>query len=114
MSFRLPVRLLLVSLVFVISNAALAQTSSGEISGRIVDSTGAVVVAANVSLTNQATGETRTAKSDTAGNFRFVALQPGMFTIKVEAPKFRQFQKSDLHLSASERLPAGDLKLEIG
>src|ERR1043165_7505630 len=94
--------------------AALAQTSSGEISGRVIDTSGAVVVGADVSLTNPATGEVRAAKTDNAGNFRFLSVQPGDFNISVSSPNFKKFDKKGLHLSASERLSAGDIQLEVG
>lgn len=115
MSLRLLVRLLFFStLVFLLTSAALAQTTSGEISGRVVDPSGAVVSGADVTLINQGTGEVRTARSDDVGNFRFVALRPGTFTIRITAPAFQKLEKANLHVSASERLAAGDLKLSVG
>lgn len=92
----------------------LAQTSSGQITGRVVDPAGAVVVGANVTLTNQSTGDTRTTKTDTAGNFMFVALQPGTFAVSVEATNFKTLEKRDIHLSASARVSAGVMHLAVG
>jgi hypothetical protein len=92
----------------------LAQTSSGEITGRVIDSADAVVAGADVTLTNQRTGEQRETKTDASGTFVFAAVQPGLFTVSVKAPNFKQFDKRDLSLSASERLSAGNLKLQIG
>ncbi len=115
MNLRLLTRTLFAFALFcTVSLAGIAQTSSSEISGRVVDSTGAVVVGADVTLTNQATSEVRKVKTDSSGAFRFVALQPGTFTITVEAENFKRLEKHDLHLSASERLPAGDLALQVG
>ena len=115
MHLRIALRLLLLSIVvFVINNAAQAQTSSGEIRGRVVDSGGAVVVDADVKLTNQATGDVRTTKTGNDGYFAFVALQPGTFSVTAAAPNFKQYEKKDLHLSASERLATGDLVLAVG
>lgn len=91
-----------------------AQTSSSQISGRVIDASRAVVIGAMVTLTNQATGDMRTTKTDEAGNFVFVAVQPGEFTVSVTASSFKQLTKRDLRLEASERLSTGDLKLEIG
>jgi carboxypeptidase family protein len=91
-----------------------AQTTSGEISGQVVDPTGAAVVGAAVTLTNQLTGDTRAMKTLESGQFAFVDVQPGGFVVAVEAPGFKKFQKSDLNLSASQRLSAGVLKLELG
>jgi hypothetical protein len=100
---------ILITLTFIAS----AQTSSGEISGRVVDASGAVIVDAAVTLINQATSDIRTAQTDNAGLFIFVAVQPGTFTVNVTVPKFKVFEIRDLKLSASERLSAGELKLEV-
>jgi hypothetical protein len=94
--------------------AAFAQTSSGQIAGRVIDPDAAVVVGAQVTLTNQETSVRWTAQTDSSGLFVFPALQPGTYSISVEATGFKDLKKRDLHLSASERLSAGDLKLEVG
>ena len=102
------------SACLLIINIARAQTSSGEISGRVVDSANAAVAGAEVTLSNQLTGEKWTMKSDEAGGFVFVAVQPGLFAISVKAPNFKELDKHDLRLSASERLFAGNIRLEVG
>jgi len=102
-------------LLLVIAAAGiLAQTTSGEISGQVVDPTGAAVVGATVTLTNQLTGDTRAAKTQDSGQFAFVDVQPGQFAVSVEATGFKKLEKSGLSLSASQRLSAGTLKLELG
>ncbi|MGI8742362.1 MAG: carboxypeptidase-like regulatory domain-containing protein [Bryobacteraceae bacterium] len=49
-----------------------------------------------------------------AGDFVFTSVQPGTFALEVTAPGFKHYRKTGLSLSASERLSAGDLKLELG
>src|SRR5579884_1066113 len=83
-----------------------AQTTSGDISGRVVDPSGAAIPNAQVTLTNQLTSQSLTTNTESAGNFAFVSVPPGTFTITVAAPGFKQFDKRDLHLTASERLSA--------
>jgi hypothetical protein len=97
-----------------IVNIALAQTNSGEIRGRVVDAADAVVVEAQVTLTNQLTGDDRNAKTDKAGEFVFVAVQPGTYSVSVQAAGFKKFEKRDLVLNASDRLSAGTLTLSVG
>jgi hypothetical protein len=107
----------LVAIVVIVSCLVLkagAQTSSGQISGRIVDPAGASIANAPVRLTNQLTGEVREAKTVSSGEFVFAGVQPGTFSISVSARGFKTFEEHDLRLSASERLPAGTLRLEIG
>ena len=68
---------------------AMAQETSvkGNLGGLAVDSTGAVVPGAAVTITG-ATG-TRTDKTDDAGNFMFSLLTPGFYSVKVERQGFK-------------------------
>ena len=93
---------------------ALAQTTSGQISGRIVDPDGRSIVNAEVTLTNQFTSEKRMEKTDASGDFVFASVQPGTFILSVTAPGFKGYTKKDVVLSASERLSAGTMRLETG
>lgn len=94
--------------------ASMAQTSSGEISGRVLDSTGAVIPNAGVTLVNQDTSERRTTTTGADGLFSFPSVQPGTYSVTVKAQGFKDLSKTDLHLAASQRLSAGNLQLEIG
>jgi hypothetical protein len=91
-----------------------AQTTSGEISGRVVDASGAVITGATVTLTNELTSQQLVTKTDSSGSFVFLGLQPGSFAVSIRAEGFKELTKRDLQLTASERLSAGNLRLEIG
>ena len=97
-----------------ISTFSSAQTSSGQISGRVLDPSGAAVAHADVTVTNQLTNDKRTAKTQSSGEFVVPALQPGTFTVSVKAPGFKSYEKHGLILTASERLAAGNIQLELG
>ena len=56
----------------------------------------------------------RTFSTPASGEFVFTTLQPGPYSLKVEAQGFKSLEKTDLQLTASERLSAGDLALQIG
>src|SRR6266542_1067632 len=94
--------------------SAFAQTSSGTITGRVVDPTGQSIPGAEVTLINQATGETRTVPTEVTGDFVLSSVQPGTYKIQVKAPGFKMLEKTDLVLSANERLAAGTLTLPVG
>ena len=96
------------------AGVATAQTSSGTISGRVLDYTGAVVAGASVTLVAPDTGETHSFTTDHLGEFAFASIRPGVYDLAVRAQGFKNYKKTGLSLSASERLSAGDLKLEIG
>jgi hypothetical protein len=92
----------------------LAQTTSGQISGHVVDPDGQPIANAEVTLTNQLTKDQRVQQTETSGDFVFVSVQPGTFSISIAASGFRTITKQDLMLTASERLSAGTLRMEIG
>jgi hypothetical protein len=66
----------------------LAQAHSGTLRGEVQDPQSASVAGAHVTLTNDATGVSRKAVSGGAGEFSFVDLAPGVYTLKTEATGF--------------------------
>jgi hypothetical protein len=60
---------------------------SGNVSGVVVDSTGAVVPGASLTLTGQA--GTKSAQSTEQGQFTFSQLAPGTYSVKVERQGFK-------------------------
>lgn len=93
---------------------AFAQSSTGTISGRVLDPTGQAIPAASVTLTKQDTGDTRTFSSDSTGEFVFTSLQPGTYDLSVKVSGFKNLDKKSIALSASEHAAAGDLRLQVG
>ena len=75
---------LLCSLFGLMSLPALAQFNAN-VQGVVQDSTGAIVPKAQLLLVNTATGDSRSAQSDAAGNYRFVSLAPGTYKLTVTA-----------------------------
>src|ERR1043165_8553069 len=108
-------RLLLCLATFLLlAGLAFAQSSAGTITGRVLDPTGNAIAAATVTLTNANTGELRTFTADALGEFVFTSIQPGIYNLAVKSAGFKQLEKNGLALSASEKLSAGDLKMQIG
>src|SRR5215471_10148780 len=81
-----------------------AQSSSGTINGRVVDSSGAAVAGAEVHVINQVDRNTRTFTTSSAGDFVFPNLEPGAYTVTVKMTGFKQYEKRDITLNASDRL----------
>jgi hypothetical protein len=92
---------------------ALAQTVSGVITGTVKDQTEAVVVGAKLNLINEATGARRTAVTNEIGVYTFFSVQPGSYTLQAEQSGFKTLRRTNITLTANERLPI-DLKLELG
>ncbi len=106
--------IVLAGFALVCGASAWAQTSTGMISGRVLDQQGGVVPGAEVILTQSETGVTLQTVTDETGNFVFPTVQPGKYHLKVGMPGFKSLKQKDLILTSSERLFAGNLKLEIG
>jgi hypothetical protein len=103
-------RVLVWSLLFV---AALdAQSHRGAIRGRVEDATGAVVVGASVTATNEATNETRATTSGAAGAFALAELAPGNWRIEIAAPGHKtHVQRLTLEVNQERR---ADAQLQVG
>ncbi len=70
------------SLLLLVPVFAFGQAISGDIVGTVKDNSGAVVAEASVEATNLGTGFKTTVKSNTAGEFRFVNLPGGHYSVK--------------------------------
>ncbi len=86
-----------------ISFSALGQSSTG-ITGRIVDTSGAVVVGAKVTVVNTGTGVRRVFSSDNDGYYTDPALIPGAYQVAVSESGFKSAVQSDLKLDQGQEL----------
>ena len=76
------------------SNLQAQTTSSGGLSGVVVDSSHAVVPDADVEIADTAKGTTQSTKTDHEGVYRFFFLAPGKYTLSVKHPGFRQERRT--------------------
>ncbi len=103
-----------VILMFLVLELSLmAQTSQGRILGTVVDPSGAVVANAKVTITNTSTGVSRAGVTTSAGDYTAPNLDPGMYTISVEAPGFKKTVSTPILLEVSREVRV-DLKLQPG
>src|SRR6266404_6303878 len=67
-----------------------AQTIvTGDLTGTVVDETGALLPNSKVTLKSDATGATQTTTTNDAGAFRFTLLRPGTYTVQAESTGFQ-------------------------
>ena len=70
----------------------MAQNTSGSLSGIVRDTSDAVVPDSVIVLTNEATGTDRRTISNGSGNFTFVAVPSGRYTITITRAGFASWQ----------------------
>jgi len=69
-------------------------TTSGALSGVVIDQTNAVVPDAAVEIKDVAKGTTQSAKTDGEGVYQFSFLRPGRYTLKVTHTGFQEERKT--------------------
>jgi hypothetical protein len=89
------------------------NATSCSITGTITDTTGAVVPAVQVTITNQATGLSHTETSNGNGFYDAESLAPGDYSISTKKTGFKSQVVKDIHLDPGQRRGA-DLKLAVG
>ena len=67
-----------------------AQTSTAEVLGTVMDSSGAAVPNAKVVITAADTGFIREAATDSTGNYILTSIPAGTYTLSAEATGFRK------------------------
>ena len=81
--------ILVALLGLVVSGFSQTTISTGGIQGTVTDPSGPLVTGALVSITNTATGQTASVKTNSAGAYTFAFLKPGDYVIRIEAKGFK-------------------------
>jgi hypothetical protein len=91
---------------------ALAQSpTTGEIAGQVTDPQGAAVANASLSLTAPS-GQIRESKTGGSGRYRFPLLDPGAYSLTVQAKGFASATRTDAHVRITETT-ALDVQLTV-
>ena len=100
------VHLTLAALFLLCALPAVSQTiTTGDLAGTISDATGAVVPNATVTLKFAATNETRSAVTNSAGQYRFSLLAPGEYTISAASTGLRSaVSKFNISVGAAQEM----------
>jgi hypothetical protein len=91
----------------------IAQTSFGSIVGTVTDKTGATVPDARVTLTNVDTSDQRVAPTSAQGNYTFVNLVPGQYTIEIKKSGFKNLTLAGVTVQVQAAVRS-DATLKIG
>ncbi len=90
-----------------------AQTTSTEITGTVVDPTGAVIGGARITLQHVDTGQSRTTRTSNTGDYSFPLIEIGNYTISAEMSGFQKQEKTGIRLSLQQKLRI-DFSLRVG
>jgi hypothetical protein len=80
-----------------------AQVTGATLTGTVTDASGAVVAGAQVSIKDNATGNTRDVTSDAAGLYTAPNLAPGSYEVRVTAKGFSTDVQSGLTLAVGQQ-----------
>jgi hypothetical protein len=98
--------------LFLILTAALvaAQQTRGSLRGAITDDLGAVIVGANVTLTD-ASGAQKKTMTNGEGGYSFAGLAPGKYTLQAIAPGFAPSESKEVEVTGARQTV--DLTLHV-
>ena len=86
---------------------------AGNMDGRMVDATGAVLPGVAVTVQNLDTGLSRTAITEGNGRFTFLSLPVGPYMLTAELSGFQTLQRSGLVMTVGALQSLGDLTIEV-
>jgi Carboxypeptidase regulatory-like domain/TonB dependent receptor-like, beta-barrel len=91
-----------------------AQTANtGALTGTVTDPSGAVIAGAKVTVTNLATGQSRTVTTDSKGSYQISLLPPGNYSVHFEAEGFKATDVPSITVNVTET-PVLNRTLEVG
>jgi hypothetical protein len=106
-------RAVLIAALFAVPSIVSAQTITGQIAGRVTDSSGAALPGVTITVVNENTGLTVTRVTDGDGVYTFTNLPVGTYSVSAELESFRKAQRTGFSLTADGRVSA-DFTMAVG
>lgn len=98
-------------LMLILASVCLAQTAT--VTGRITDSTDAVIAGTQITIINEATSARRVVESNEIGYYTVPLLPPGQYRMVVESAGFKQINRTGIILEVDQRVEI-NFVLEVG
>lgn len=91
------------ALVLVFPASVAAQTTTADVIGTVTDATGKVIPNAAVTVANVGTNLSRATNTNESGEYSVTELQPGVYTITIEATGFSKIVVTNVELNVGTR-----------
>lgn len=111
--FGLHALLLLLSIGLFVGGVRAQSSTAGNITGTVRDQQGSAVANAEITITEERTGASRTARSNDDGFYNAPGLPPGVYTISTAPSGFKKTIASGVELHVSENKTV-NLDLQVG
>ncbi len=102
-----------ISLSCLLVAVLLGQDPYGRITGRVVDSAGAIVPGAGIRARNIESNLVTNATSDSQGNYEARNLIPGQYELVIEMKGFKRYQRGPIEVRLGDVLTV-DIAMELG
>ena len=89
-------------------------STTANLSGTVVDPTGAVIPNAVVALKNVANNDTRETRSNGSGDFTFSVLPVGTYELDIKVQGFKELKEGGIHLDPGDQRSLREIKLIPG
>jgi len=108
------IQLLILALAFCLFPSIGRTQVTATLTGTVQDASGGVIPGAQVTLTNDATDESRKVQTNGVGLYAFPSLGPGTYTLRASAKGFKSTQITGIVLNAGDTRTVPALNLSVG
>jgi Carboxypeptidase regulatory-like domain/TonB dependent receptor-like, beta-barrel len=111
--YKLTRIFLLFAMSLLFTTTALCQVDTGSVLGTVRDTSGAVMPGVNVTLTNSGTGQTVSTKTGSVGEYTFVPVRVGKYSVEAEMTGFQKVQQNNVTVDVQQHVQV-DLAMTLG
>jgi hypothetical protein len=93
---------------------AFGQSSTGQISGTLVDTTDKSIAGATITVTSELTGQAREVTTTSDGAFVVPNLVAGNYTLQAASPGFKTYTQKNIPVTTAERVSVHTITMQVG
>src|ERR1039458_9242767 len=105
----------LVAAMFLLAPLALAQVTTGLVTGRVIDASGGVIPGVHVVLVSEVHGNRSVALlTNKEGDYVFPDVTADTYTVECSAPSFKTTRETGILVPGGDRVGVPPITLEVG